>query len=849
MFTFNTRTHSLPTSSRLNYRPNTFKLIDRFCVLFSLLLFLIIFSYSSSVWSQLVQEDSDNICKIAQTCGECIRSSPMCAWCGAKIYSRDLSRCDMVANIENHCDKSLVSNPTSAFRVLRDEPFTSGEKGQPPMQIRPQAVEFTLRPNQQQSFRVTFKQQASYPVDLYFLLDLSFSMHRQKEATKRLITLGNDISIVMRNITDNFRLGFGTFVDKVVMPYTSWTEVMFRDRCPLAGGNCRPPHDFKNQLSLGLNQDSFAAKMRSALETVSHSFDDKEGGMDGLIQALDCGIIGWRSVSRRIIVYSSNSQFHLAGAGILGGATKQNPLKCNLTNNDDTYQGGTIYDYPSVSQIAHTLRQTKTNVIFAVMKNVSSHYRALEKFLDGAVVGELEEDSNNIVQLIKDKYSEIRSRIEFQVSNSDNMDVKFRSKCKSQVEKETSACDNVEIMEAVEFNVTLTVSDDVCVNQVGTVKKEVLLNAVGLAEQISVMMNVRCDCNCETDAKRKTIDALDNVHCSHGNGTFECGICICNSGRFGRQCECDELQLSQESSLEQCKEDGNDSAICNGNGECICGVCECFPIPRQPSSNIFSGTYCGCNNYNCLRGENKELCGGPSKGQCRCGTCECFPGWTGKQCDCTTFEDHCVATNGKICNGAGSCECGRCLCNSTSGMIGPTCEDCLTCPSQCNEYIDCAQCRAFQSGLFSKTEDCDSNCNQYTIQIEKDLPSGDSVRSCSGIDNEDKCMFFFTYVYGSNNDVILVVQETKECPKKLPLAAIIGGTVTAVILLLLLICLLIQIRNWKDRKECAKFKNDQEKARWDSGGNPLYKEQTTTFKNLNYQNQNPTSSSENIMLT
>lgn len=28
------------------------------------------------------------------------------------------------------------------------------------------------------------------------------------------------------DITNNFRLGFGTFVDKVLMPYTAWTEEM-----------------------------------------------------------------------------------------------------------------------------------------------------------------------------------------------------------------------------------------------------------------------------------------------------------------------------------------------------------------------------------------------------------------------------------------------------------------------------------------------------------------------------------------------------------------------------------------------------------------------------------------------
>lgn len=57
-----------------------------------------------------------------------------------------------------------------------------------------------------------------------------------------------------------------------------------------------------------------------------------------------------------------------------------------------------------MSQIASKLREKRANVIFAVMKNVTKHYEQLRSFLDGAVVGELAEDSKNIVDLISRKY-------------------------------------------------------------------------------------------------------------------------------------------------------------------------------------------------------------------------------------------------------------------------------------------------------------------------------------------------------------------------------------------------------------------------------------------------------------
>lgn len=65
---------------------------------------------------------------------------------------------------------------------------------------------------------MSYKQAEDYPVDLYYLMDLSKSMEDDKEKLSKLGTL---LAATMMNITSNFRLGFGSFVDKVVMPYVS----------------------------------------------------------------------------------------------------------------------------------------------------------------------------------------------------------------------------------------------------------------------------------------------------------------------------------------------------------------------------------------------------------------------------------------------------------------------------------------------------------------------------------------------------------------------------------------------------------------------------------------------------
>lgn len=65
---------------------------------------------------------------------------------------------------------------------------------------------------------VEYKQAQDYPVDLYYLMDLSNSMKDDKD---KLAELGTLLGEEMGKITQNFRLGFGSFVDKVVMPYVS----------------------------------------------------------------------------------------------------------------------------------------------------------------------------------------------------------------------------------------------------------------------------------------------------------------------------------------------------------------------------------------------------------------------------------------------------------------------------------------------------------------------------------------------------------------------------------------------------------------------------------------------------
>lgn len=60
------------------------------------------------------------------------------------------------------------------------------------------------------------KQVADYPVDLYYLMDMTNTM---KDDLQKLYTLGNGLASALRDVTSNLRMGFGAFVDKPLSPY------------------------------------------------------------------------------------------------------------------------------------------------------------------------------------------------------------------------------------------------------------------------------------------------------------------------------------------------------------------------------------------------------------------------------------------------------------------------------------------------------------------------------------------------------------------------------------------------------------------------------------------------------
>jgi len=765
------------------------------------------------------QESSVNMCVEKKTCGECATAGPRCGWCTQAGYDKPKEnhpRCDLLENlVALGCDMANAVYPEHETTLDQNTPVTDAKDGSEAVQLQPQAMTVKLRPNAPYKFNVTFRQAENYPVDLYFVMDLSYSMADDKV---RLAELGKLLAENMADITKNFRLGFGSFVDKKTMPYVSMVPHLLDSPCT----DCAAPYGFKNQMRLTDDTPAFRQQVLDA--PTSGNLDAPEGGFDAIMQAITCEReIGWRPAARKLLLFSSDDLFHFAGDGLLGGIVLPNDGACHL-DTEGYYSESLNQDYPSISQLSHKISEKKVNMIFAVTESQVEMYSSLSEFIEGSVVGELANDSSNIVKLVRDNYQKISSKVELKAEAEEDISVKIRSKCSRGDElRDKPFCDELRIGQTVTFEVEVQVSE--CPERRKDWRKQIRITPVGLTEELVVNLELNCECPCEQSGQ----GAANSAVCD-SNGTFECGACTCNKGHYGKKCECDGSTLQSEDYNESCRLN-NSTLTCEGRGYCQCGECQCNPINSgQPGKLVYrySGSHCQCNDYNCDY-YNEQRCAGPTRGQCVCGKCDCKPGFKGSACECPESDETCRAKNGIMCNGKGTCKCGKCTCNLDTFYRGNTCEDCPTCEGRCTQNKACVQCEVHKSGPLSE-EECKANCT-HVIQRDSIVDDPQVRKMCRSTD-DDECMFYYAYEYNSN---IVYAQRTKECPEPVDILAIVLGVVLGIVFIGLALLLIWKLLTTiQDRRELASFEKERKNAKWDTGENPIYKQATSTFKNPTY---------------
>ena len=666
-------------------------------------------------------------------------------------------RCESYVKLSRICPKAFLEAPQQTKTIEKDLPFkdhpTNVEFGGEAVQLKPQEVSLELRVGEEEEILLDFKAAKNYPLDLYYLMDLSASMKDDKDTVAKM---GKKIADIFKKgeLTGNFRLGFGGFSDKTVSPFIVDTAEMRNNPCAGISEQCDPPFNFKNKMSLTEDVDSFESVVRDT--RVTGNTDKPESGLEAVLQAIKCkNQIGWRSVSRKLIVYSSDANFHFAGDGRLGGIVEPNLGECRMVG--DELPGDDPYDYPSIGQVRAAALQNHVNLIFATAASELAVYRELSQLIEGSAVGVLSSNSSNIIALIQDNYNKISSEVILAAQTPTGISLSIDAKCPGNqyFEKGRANCTGVGFGETVSFRVRLKAESDLC--KIAP-KGVITVSPIGFADGLKIKYSTICSCDCETsDLNTAKVDA----ECSN-HGTKQCGVCYCTDGYSGKSCNCTGASASLF--LEKCRNPDVELSdvvepVCTGRGDCVCGQCHCH-------SSRFTGEFCECDNEDCDRKEG-QLCSG--NGICQCGRCICNPGYGRHDCSCLEDPGRCY-NNGigpseeepVPCSGHGTCTCGKCLCEA--GYLGDTCNDCPKCASHCLPNRDCALCRAGFSwgpmGNITK-EECDRQCAHIQVAGEEGAtdPLPSTARECNyPAADQPECVVQFWYWYEKTPNPI-----TKQC--------------------------------------------------------------------------------------
>ncbi|XP_013181031.1 PREDICTED: integrin beta pat-3-like [Papilio xuthus] len=732
---------------------------------------------------------SQSNCPNLVTCGACIAyADDSCVWCsseshtGPRCKSKDLAKATW-------CSEN-VTEAILSHTILRNDELNSGENGVK-IQFTPQTMTIKVRPGLPVDFNMAYRPAKDYPLDVYYVMDYSFTMRAYQNLLQEQ---GLEIYKELTLLTNNVRLGIGSFVDKPAYPFKS---------------SDNEAYSFKNHLSLTQNMTEFQNVLKDNL--FGSNNDDPEGGFDALMQVMLCqDEIGWRENARRIIILSTDNTYHSAGDGKFVGAVKPNDMKCHLEDNN--YNMGLDLDYPSVSQINKIATEHNFKIIFAAISSVKDHYEGLVKKIRGAKYVELSKGSN-LVTMVKEEYLKLIRSMEINADLPPHIELALSPDCRKE-----GIC-IIKHNESITINAKLTVKECPSSDEAS----EVLVGPVALNEKLKIIVTSDCVCDCE----RKNTNT-NSSKCS-GSGKYQCGICTCNENTYGEDCGCTGMTSVD---LDKCKLTLTATDYCSGRGTCSCGKCiHC--------KQGFSGDFCQYDDTACPSPGGK-LCAG--RGVCRYGKCACAPDITGPGCDCPLTIDTCYAPHSKeMCSGTGNCICGECQClpmkTSNRTCSGRFCDNCDEfAEKRCLELENYAECNY----LYNKTY-CDQLHNQTSLTEVKIVDKLDNTLSDQGMAKWCKkelwngtLIFKYLYPITSPNTLHVIIAKELEQPPEVNLLIAVGVPFGILVLIGLLTIII-----WKilvDRLDAREYKNFAEKAA--AAGftvtgivNPVYRPPATNITN------------------
>uniref|UniRef100_UPI0037E875FD integrin beta-4 isoform X2 n=1 Tax=Semicossyphus pulcher TaxID=241346 RepID=UPI0037E875FD len=613
-------------------------------------------------------------------------------------------------------------------------------------QVSPQLMSMTLLPGEERLVDVEVFAPTKGPLDLYILMDFSNSMADDLDNLKNM---GQELATLVNNLSNDYTIGFGKFVDKVVEPQTDMRPAKLKQ----PWHDSDPPFSFQNVIKLTSDSKFFISELKK--ENISGNLDAPEGGFDAILQAAVCGDkIGWRPESTHLLVFSTESAFHYEADGInvLSGILPRNDELCHL-DNEGKYTEDINQDYPSIPTLVRLLRKNNIIPIFAVTNHSITYYQKLQEYFPIAEVGLLQEDSSNIIEVMNTAFKNIRSKMSIHAEEKPKaFATQFLTTSGSAAQ---FGAFNYTPGEIGKFKMLLRAQQEVeeaPVCKIDPKQREGTMRVK--PSTFSAAANVRAAVLCPTCECEKT--KIPKAARCHGNGELVCGKCQCYEGWLSTFCNCSASAASQDSS--QCIAPDT-TEPCSGRGDCTdCGICVCYN-PDQ-----FEGPYCQYDKTQCQR-YGGFLCN--DRGSCVMGRCACTEGWSGNACECPKSNQTCRDTKGGVCNGLGKCVCGRCECPNSGIEMTSTCEANYQAQlGVCEAMRSCVQCQAWKTGEKKEKKEC-AKCPVKIVMVDELKEAKDVLDSCSFRDEDDDCTYHYTVENPkgtTDKGLEAQVLKKKDCP-------------------------------------------------------------------------------------
>lgn len=188
--------------------------------------------------------------------------------------------------MENNCrPEMIISNQEYPPEIIvNDDLHDYHENSKDAVQIKPQKVKIKLVKGRNETVQFRYRIAKNYPLDLYYLMDLTWSMADDKET---LASMGSAIAIELQELTQMFSIGFGSFADKPAMPFIYTGDEARKNPCKSQNAVCEPTYTFKHSAKLSKNITAFIEEVKET--EITANVDNLEGGMDALMQILVCG--------------------------------------------------------------------------------------------------------------------------------------------------------------------------------------------------------------------------------------------------------------------------------------------------------------------------------------------------------------------------------------------------------------------------------------------------------------------------------------------------------------------------------------------------------------------------------